>query len=245
MSVQRRLSSVAWICCLAFALPSNGQMSTNYSSTGPSLLAPDAPFQAERVTRTLRHLDDGSIIQKELDELISRDKSGRLFVDSFDPAHPETHNYILADPTTRQELSWSTRSNTAMANALAPTTHLQVSALPPERFKQLIPKDKSTVTVVNLDTKTILGVKATGQRTTTTVPQGVIGNSEALHFVQEVWTSDELQLVVSETDTNPISGTRTVSLSSLQHVEPPAARFTAPNNLKVHSIFSSPPPVMP
>jgi hypothetical protein len=54
-----------------------------------------------------------------------------------------------------------------------------------------------------------------------------------------VWTASDLQIVVAETDTNPFTGTRTVTMVSLEHTSPPADRFTLPHTLTVRPGFDS------
>ncbi len=80
----------------------------------------------------------------------------------------------------------------------------------------------------SLGSNTINGVVAEGERVTTTIPAGAIGNDQPLVTTHEIWKSTDLNLIVLEVDDNPQSGTRTKELVSLDRSEPDPALFRAP-----------------
>jgi hypothetical protein len=207
------------------------QSGVMYSSEGPSLIIPNEPFQAERVTRTVQHIDDGSILQIEEHELISRDAEGRLLVDSFRTSDPAKHFYILADPQKYQEISWSTLSNIGRSNRIVDSIHLQVVALLQDRNDRVNAGNKKNTVTQDLGTKMLDGVQTSGTLAVTTIPAETIGNVVSLKLTHEVWTSTDLQLVRAETDSSPISGTRTVTTTLLSRTPPPPSQFEVPPNI--------------
>lgn len=220
------------------------QVSSSMGSNGPNLLTANAPFNAERVTRTSLRLQDGAVMTREEHELIGRDAEGRLFDDSF--LAPQTgakaaHFYLIADPVAKRRTTWNDLGKTGFRDVLSSTTHLEITALQSGGIEEShwFPKTKVEVKTEDLGKKMIAGVQATGTRTTTTLPAGESGNSVALTKTEEVWMADDLQLVVAETDTSSISGTRTVTTVSLKKTAPEASRYEVPQDVSFKSMFGS------
>jgi hypothetical protein len=184
------------------------------------------------------YLQDGKPLTQEEHELLGRDAEGRFFDQSFRlamPGHPEAHSDMIVDPIAHRLVAWRSGTHKAVGDPLPPATHLDVAALAPDRRMQeaQFPKGKSNVTTENLGMKTIGGVLATGTRTVTVLPTGAAGNSQPLESSQEIWVANDLQIVVSETDTSPFSGTRKVEMLSLERTAPPANRFEVPSDMTV------------
>ncbi len=99
------------------------------------------------------------------------------------------------------------------------------------------PTNSTDPNVVTLDlgTKTINGLTATGTRITRTIPAGTMGNSQTIQSVHEIWISTDLKVPVLITDTDPRSGTHTMQLTSVVRSEPAASLFVAPSNYTVTS----------
>jgi hypothetical protein len=218
--------------------PAVGQTSVSFGDPKtPNVLTPGVPFQGERVTKTTMRLQGGSLLVREEHELLGRDADGRFFDESFQPAvsGKTDHHFIVADPIAKRELSWMQGATTASANPLQPSTRLNVTALPLDRRTEtaLFPKDETTVTTDDLGSKIIGGVMCTGTRTVTTLAAGAIGNAEPLQRSEEVWTANDLQIVVAETDISPMLGTRTVTMVSLERTAPSAGRFNLPKGLAI------------
>jgi len=85
----------------------------------------------------------------------------------------------------------------------------------------------------DLGTQTISGVTAKGTRYTHTIPAGQIGNEKAIVVVSERWYSDELQMVVKSTRSDPRFGTSTYTVTNIQRTEPAAGLFTVPADYTV------------
>jgi hypothetical protein len=232
------IAAVLAVLALPALTPAAAQTSESFGDPkAPNVLTPGAPFQGERVTKTTMRLQDGSLLVREEHELLGRDADGRFFDESFQPAAlgNTAHHFIVADPIAKRGVNWTEGSTTASVNPLQATTRLNVAALPQDRRIETgqFPKDKTTVTTDDLGSRVINGVVCTGTRTVTTLAAGAIGNSEPLQRSEEVWTSNDLQIVVAETDTSPMLGTRTVTMVSLECTAPPADRFNIPKGLAI------------
>jgi hypothetical protein len=224
------------------------QVSLRFSSTGISLTTPGAPFKAERVTRTVQRLSDGSSLTHEVHETLSRDAEGR-FLDEGRmtlPAHGNSGAenkafFVLADPVAKTILQWTAGATTATSYGLGSTTHLLVTTLEsPRNAQPPIPKGKEVVTTEDLGTKPFAGLVATGVRTLTTIPADTIGNNGPLVSKHDVWTSAELKLVVAEDDESPFSGMRHSEFISMKRTVPDAALFLTPVGIMVKPAPSLP-----
>jgi hypothetical protein len=85
----------------------------------------------------------------------------------------------------------------------------------------------------DLGIQIIEGVKATGTRTTTTIPVGAIGNSREILVVRESWYSPDLQMVVMNRTSDPQSGETSYRLTNIRRAEPDASLFVAPADYTV------------
>lgn len=241
----RMITERDWIAAALAALAplvlarAAGQTSVSFGDLKvPNVLTPGTPFQGERVTKTTVRLQDGSLLVREEHELLGRDADGRFFDESFQPTasgDAANHHFLIADPVAKREVTWTEGSMNAIGTPLQPSTRLNVAALPFDRNieRAQFPKDKTTVTTDDLGAKIIDGAVCTGTRTVTTLPAGVIGNAEPLQGSEEVWTANDLQIVVAETDSSPFSGTRTVAMVSLERTAPPTDRFNLPKGLSI------------
>jgi hypothetical protein len=84
-----------------------------------------------------------------------------------------------------------------------------------------------------LGTRQIEGVKATGQRWTTTIPAGRIGNDRAMQIIEEQWESPELNMVISSRFSDPRTGVVEYRLTNINRSEPRADLFTVPADYTV------------
>lgn len=94
----------------------------------------------------------------------------------------------------------------------------------------------------SLGTRQIEGVKATGRRTTTTIPQGRIGNDRPIQIVDEQWESPELQLLISTRYSDPRTGVVEYRLTNITRTEPRADLFTVPSD---YTVIQAPVPGQP
>lgn len=77
------------------------------------------------------------------------------------------------------------------------------------------------------------GVEVEGTRTTTTIPEGQIGNERAIQIVSEKWYSPELQVNVMTKHSDPRFGTTLYQLRNINRQEPDKSLFQIPAGYKV------------
>jgi hypothetical protein len=85
----------------------------------------------------------------------------------------------------------------------------------------------------DLGEQLIDGVKATGTRTTVTIPVGEIGNERPIDIVNERWYSAELQMVVMTRHSDPRTGETTYKLTNINRTEPARSLFEVPSDYTV------------
>jgi hypothetical protein len=90
------------------------------------------------------------------------------------------------------------------------------------------PSNASAAVTEHLGVQSVNGVQAKGTRTTITIPIGEIGNDREIRVVSERWYSDELQMVVKSSNSDPRFGTTTVELTGISRSEPSASLFQVP-----------------
>ena len=84
-----------------------------------------------------------------------------------------------------------------------------------------------------LGDQVIEGVKSHGTRTTSTIPEGAIGNDRPLNSTTERWYSDELQTDVVTKRSDPRSGEQNFRLININRSEPSAYLFQVPSGYTV------------
>lgn len=72
------------------------------------------------------------------------------------------------------------------------------------------------------------GVTVKGSRITSSVPAGVFGNDREVKIVTERWVSDDLQVLVKSTNTDPRFGTSTYELNNIVVGPPNPTLFQVP-----------------
>jgi hypothetical protein len=94
-----------------------------------------------------------------------------------------------------------------------------------------------------LATRQVEGVKATGRRTTMTIPQGRVGNDRPIQITDERWESPELGLLVSSRYSDPRTGVVEYKLTNISRTEPRADLFSVPSDYTVVQRPAPPTPV--
>jgi hypothetical protein len=100
---------------------------------------------------------------------------------------------------------------------------LQTAPIPPD----LTPVEEQ------LGSRQVEGVKATGRRSTTTIPAGRIGNDRPIQVVEEQWDSPELNMVVLSRFSDPRTGVVEYRLTNINRSEPRADLFQVPSDYTV------------
>jgi hypothetical protein len=77
------------------------------------------------------------------------------------------------------------------------------------------------------------GVTAHGERVTVTIPKGEIGNDRDIKVVNERWTSDDLQLLIKSSNSDPRYGDTSYELTGISLAAPDRALFQIPSDYTV------------
>jgi hypothetical protein len=80
----------------------------------------------------------------------------------------------------------------------------------------------------SLGTRQIEGVRATGRKTTTTIPTGQIGNDRPIEITDERWESPDLRLLLYSRYSDPRTGIVEFRLMNINRAEPPPDLFMVP-----------------
>lgn len=84
-----------------------------------------------------------------------------------------------------------------------------------------------------LGRETIEGVEAEGTRTTSTIPEGQMGNDRPIEIVSERWFSPHLKTLVRSRESNPLFGETTFHLANVVLAEPAASLFAVPSDYEI------------
>ena len=84
-----------------------------------------------------------------------------------------------------------------------------------------------------LGEQTIEGVLATGTRTTSTIPAGVLDNEQPIRIVSEEWFSQDLQVLVMTKHSDPRVGDTTYRLTNISRTEPAKSLFELPAGISI------------
>jgi hypothetical protein len=80
----------------------------------------------------------------------------------------------------------------------------------------------------SLGTQTMEGVSAQGERRTSTIEAGTIGNDRPIQIVSERWYSPDLQMDVMTRHSDPRTGEEVMRLANINRAEPDASLFVLP-----------------
>lgn len=116
-----------------------------------------------------------------------------------------------------------TRAVPQGANA---TPTLRATPAPPQT-------DRPGVSTESLGSQVIEGVNAEGQKTTTTLPIGMMGNDRPLVRVMESWFSPELRITVLTKNSDPRMGESVTQLRNIDRSEPDPALFRVPADYQI------------
>ncbi|MGA8151761.1 MAG: hypothetical protein WB952_12485 [Terriglobales bacterium] len=219
-----------------------------------------APYSATITNESVQTLADGNRIVQTTSGTIARDSQGRTRQDAALPALGDLSAtnaprlVFIQDPVAGTSYTLNLAAKTAWKNPMPPpgmgvpgsagtaTFFVQTAGGPPPLLpppppmvlsKRLLADDPAEVSTEQLGSQTMEGVAATGVRTTRTIPAGQIGNDRPINIVTEVWTTPDLQTIVSSKRSDPRMGEQTFRLTNIQRVEPDPSLFTVPPGFKL------------
>lgn len=215
-----------------------------------SLAQTGLPYTAEYKTSTVQKLADGTTITHTDTHLTARDSAGRTRQEhraGGGEIEDAPKSITVNDPVTHTVLHWMTSGRQVHVMHLLNREELKTTLSAAQRSPNVTflgsatgPSSKSemhnhqpTLQREALGSNTIHGVVAEGERITTTLPTGAIGNDRPLVSTQEIWRSVDLKLTVLEIQNDPRNGVTTTELVNLDRGEPDPALFRAPDGYEV------------
>jgi len=203
-----------------------------------------APFTAVAISESTQTLTDGNRITRKTQTNLFRDSQGRFRKEVTLPAigplaasgTPKSF-FIINDPVTGT--SFILHPDTKSAEQLFSKRKGAMKGGMKDKMKEKFDSHmegemaNGTLKKEDLGTQTIAGVIAQGTRITKTIPAGQIGNEKPILIVRETWYSNDLQMVVKSTRSNPWSGESTYTLTNIQRSEPAASLFAVPSDFTV------------
>jgi len=205
-----------------------------------------APMTAVITTTRDQTLSDGNTIHNENQTTVYRDSQGRVRREvEFELVTPQTGAkkgamVVITDPVAGKRYMLNPQRKVAHEMPLGPPRAFNASAgsgavmVGPGQVAGQV-SDQANVTTEQLGTKTILGLQATGTRVTRTIPAGQIGNAKPISVVTERWESPDLQIPLNLTHTDPMMGTMTSTVTSINRSEPDASLFQVPSDYKIET----------
>jgi hypothetical protein len=203
------------------------------------------PYSAMQVHQTIRKLADGTTISQKGHHFVARDAQGRVRVEmrmaKGKNGEPDTVMVFVSDPVAHTITTW-------MSGPKVENKSASVAKIPVER-KQETPvqplvtsastRPQPVVTTENLGTVMLQGLPVTDVRTTTVVPVGRAGNDAPITKTHEVWTSQDLKLVMKQQTEDPRTGVTTVELEEFSRAEPDPKLFRVPPGYVVKTVLQS------
>lgn len=203
-----------------------------------------APFSAEVEQDMAQGLKDGSVFHRKTAALIARDSQGRIRNERHDvlPASSTRKPTILSvhiyDPETRLNTFLNPYTHIARQRILPnpPSTeppangwvHLvsSLSAIPNLKVQDLGPS-------------VIDGVDVHGYRRMMTIPAKASGTDLPVVVSDEIWYTEELRMNLLTKQSDPRTGSLTMTVTQINFNEPPVELFTIPSEYK--SVDMTPP----
>jgi hypothetical protein len=196
------------------------------------------PFSAMWTNEIVRTLADGTKVTNHGHHFVARDSAGRERLElRLAPANngkPERKLVFVMDPVAHTLTTWGEGTNGPKV-AMVTKMKEPKGVLNPAVTKENDSRPQPQVTIVSLGSEMLDNIPATGERTTTVVPVGRAGNDQPITKTYEVWTSDEMKLVLLQKWTDPRTGVRTTQLADLLRSEPDAALFRPPAGYEIRS----------
>ena len=91
----------------------------------------------------------------------------------------------------------------------------------------------NNASVESLPPEMVNGILAQGTRTTETIPVGKIGNDRAISVVSERWYSNDLQMLIKSTSSDPRFGDSTYQLTNILQTSPDPSLFQIPGDYTI------------
>src|SRR6187397_2164921 len=192
-----------------------------------------APYSGEGITTVKLTMYDGTRIERTVTAKFFRDTQGRvrreqtvMGLEALDPDKDVRATVTIVDPVADAIYTLIPGSKTAMRVSMS--TIRNAPAPPPSPTSQMMRE--------NLGSRDIDGITAVGQRMTTTIPVGQVGNDRPIEIIDERWESPALKVLLRSLHRDPRTGDVEYVLTKISRAEPPASLFTVPAGYTIKSV---------
>ena len=175
------------------------------------------PFTAVEERHSLQILRDGTRIENDQKNRIFRDSQGRARVEEMNGAA------TILDPAAGFRAELDPSAKIARKGFPLAVRNLLGTLPSPTAAKGVMPQ-----TIENLRPRVVHGIMADGVRITMIIPKGRIGNDREIKVVTERWVSNDLQMLIKSTNSDPRFGDTTYELTMIHQHEADASLFQIP-----------------
>ncbi len=182
------------------------------------------PFSATEELHSLQILRDGTRIENTRKNRLFRDGQGRTRMETMSGAA------TIFDPVAGFRAELDPVTKTARRNLGIPLLVRNIPSAPSTGGSKGV---ASETTEKNLKPQLVNGVMAQGVRATLTIRKGEIGNDREIKVVTERWVSNDLQMLIKSTNTDPRFGETIYQLTGIVRSEPDGSLFQIPGDYMV------------
>lgn len=220
-----------------------------YSFTHDNLQPPYVPpFTAAWKTTYLQVLLDGTRVTHTSTTKAAYDSQGRSYheTSTVKPDYstsPPTLMIDVSDPVRRVDLHWDTTSKRVTVRHWPeprpqPSVEQPPNPEPAPAAKAVPPPARPRVDGPDdLGTRTIANMEAKGIRSVEVVAKGREGNDRPITVVHELWSATEFPIEVLRIARDPLNGTKTTELTSLDRGDPDPSLFQPPADYQVTDVY--------
>ncbi len=218
--------------------PITVHMNRPEGQSGPVL---GKPFSAAEVRHTVQTLADGTRVNHSDITAFYRDDRGRMRTQSptniviYDPVAGFTYHL---DPKTKRYSKTPVKASSTSIVVIGDSTWVSneserstspVETIRPTRGQLPFHAEVVAQSITeSLQPQIVGGISVKGSRITMTIPVGAFGNDRAVKVINERWYSDDLQVLVKSSNSDPRFGVSTYDLTNIVQALPDPALFQVP-----------------
>jgi len=201
------------------------------------------PFSGTEVRHVIQTLVDGTHVDQMETTASYRDAQGRMRAENrdhvliYDPVSGFVYNL---DPRTKtyRKTPISDRTSSATIAATASGTWVATDDSHPPAYGDVsarrgIMRGSPPAVTEDLGRQVINGIQSNGARMTITIPKGTFGNDRDVKVVNERWYSDDLQVLVKSSNSDPRFGVTTYELANILQAPPDQGLLRVPSDYRL------------
>jgi hypothetical protein len=188
------------------------------------------PVSGKETRRTTQTLSDGTLVDHTDVSYFYRDSVGRMRAETADRVE-------IFDPVSRIEYDLNPKKKTYRKFPIASSANSMTVAVVGGTSWTSFSSDSpgSPHSSEDLGRQSINGLWAKGSRVTHKVPPGTFGNNREISVVNEQWYSEDLQLLLRSSNSDPRFGLNVYDLTNIEQSAPNPALFAPPSDYKLVS----------